>query len=62
MSVKHDHTPENMRRMIAESGLSQRGMARAIGISDRAIRGYCKDGRFPFYVQLACMWVVDNKP
>lgn len=60
----HDPAPDYLRSLIARSGLSQRGAARAIGVSERAIRQYLAgrrrlaDGRVlpvlaPYPVQFA---------
>ena len=52
--VKHDRqpvtekveamTPQELRTAIDQLGLSQRGFARTIGVSDRAVRRWIKPG------------------
>lgn len=42
---KHDPRPEYLRALIEKSGLTQRGAADRIGISDRLMRYYlCQPG------------------
>ena len=42
-----------LRELIAQTGLSQRGTARELGLPDRAIRSYCSGEPVPRYVILA---------
>jgi len=39
----HDPDPDYLRSLIERSGLSQRGAARAIGVSERMMRAYLAD-------------------
>lgn len=56
----HDPAPDYLRSLIARSGLSQRGAARAIGVSERQMRYYlaepgstARHAQAPYPVQYA---------
>lgn len=47
-------TSQELRRLLEEAGLSQRGAARQLGIDERTMRRYCADdGQVPRLVELA---------
>jgi transcriptional regulator with XRE-family HTH domain len=51
---QYEPSPEYLRSLIEGAGLSQRAAARAIGISERAMRYYLSGQRsFPYTVQFA---------
>lgn len=54
---KHNPDPAYLRELVTRSGKSQRECARAIGISDRAMREYLRlpkpDKPAPYLVQFA---------
>jgi len=59
-STKHNPSPEYLRELIERAGVSQRGAARLLGISERPMRRYLskKDReRAPYLVQfgLECL-------
>ncbi|MDX8400821.1 MAG: helix-turn-helix domain-containing protein [Gallionellaceae bacterium] len=59
-ATKHQPSADNIRALISGAGLSQRGAARLIGINERTMRKYCKDGRYPYLVQFALECLVEN--
>jgi len=50
----YNPSPEFLRELIVDTGMSHKEAARAIGMSDRAMRYYLKgDRKFPYPVQFA---------
>ena len=56
INVEEDQKPtdaDRLRELIAQTGLTQRGAARELGLPDRSIRAYCAGETVPRYVILA---------
>ncbi len=51
-------TPTQLRKRLEECGLSQRGAARALDLSERTMRHYCAgDTPIPLVVDYALRWL-----
>jgi plasmid maintenance system antidote protein VapI len=51
-------TAKQLQRLLDGMKISQRGAAKAIGISERQMRRYCAgDAKIPVTVECALMWV-----
>lgn len=63
-ATQHDPTPEYMRYLVERTGLSQREVAKRIGIDDRSIRYYLSHGEnrrvAPYPVQFALECLADD--
>lgn len=63
---KHNPDPAYIRTLIEQAGLSQRGAARQIGVSERMMRSYCAPtdvsthSAAPYCVQFALECLADE--
>ncbi len=56
-------TGKQLQRLLDDAGLSQRGAAKAIGISERQMRRYIAgDAVVPKFIEHALQWVISQKP
>lgn len=65
---KHDPSPEYLRALIADAGVSQREAARRIGVSERVMRYYLSDtaadyrpAPYPIQYALECLALSGQK-
>ena len=55
-------THTELRTLLVKNGISQREMARLIGIDERTMRRYClAEYEIPSYIAYAIQWQLKNK-
>jgi plasmid maintenance system antidote protein VapI len=56
-------TPAELRALLEECGLSQRGAAKALDLDERTMRRYCAGDRtIPLMLALALRWIAHEQP